>query len=78
MKSCVMEGNKQARLHISAESEYRTMNNLTSELVCIRDILIEISFIHKTPMSLYCNNQSAIYIAQNVLDERTKYIGAVM
>jgi len=55
--------------------EYRAMTDLTRELVWIQDILIDMGFVPKTPMRLYCDNMSAIYIVQNpVFHERMKHI----
>jgi len=51
------------------------MTSTTKEIVWLRWLLadIEISFSHPTPM--YCDNQSSIQIAHNlVFHERTKYI----
>jgi len=51
------------------------MANVTCESVWIRDLLSEFGFAPECPMRLYCNNQTPIYIAENlVLDERTKHI----
>ncbi|XP_076949068.1 uncharacterized protein LOC143621587 [Bidens hawaiensis] len=59
----------------SAESEYRAMADVTSEMTWIRRLLIELGVVSKDLMRLYCDNQSAIYIAKNqVFHERTKHI----
>ena len=51
------------------------MTDLTCELAWIQDILIEMGFVTKIPMRLYCDNMSAIYIVQNyVFHERMKHI----
>ena len=51
------------------------MVDVTRELVWIQDILIDMGSVPKTPMRLYCDNRSAIYIAQNpVFHERMKHI----
>ena len=49
------------------------MTNVICELVCIRDLLNELSFTSKCSMSLYCGNQDAVHIAQNpIFHERKK------
>ena len=50
------------------------MAHTVCELMWIRSILIEIGFPYE-PMSMYCVNQTAIYIASNpVFHEKTKHI----
>jgi len=44
----------------SAESEYRAMTDFKCELVSIQDILIEMDFVSKTPIRLYCDNSQLI------------------
>lgn len=45
------------------------------ELVWTQGIMIEMRFMFKTLMRLYCANQSAIYIAPtSVFHEKTKHI----
>ncbi|XP_035548677.1 uncharacterized mitochondrial protein AtMg00810-like [Juglans regia] len=59
----------------STEAEYRAMAVTTCELVWIQQLLHDLGISHKDPMTLYCDNQSALYIAQNpVFHERTKHI----
>ena len=59
----------------SVKSEYRTMENVTCELVWIRELLTELGFAPKCPMRLYCDNEVAIHIAKNlVFYEHTKHI----
>ncbi|GAV78980.1 hypothetical protein CFOL_v3_22445, partial [Cephalotus follicularis] len=59
----------------SAEAEYRAMTNVTGELQWIHMLLAEIEFSVTRPSTLHCDNQSAMYIANNsVFHERTKHI----
>ncbi|KAF5481404.1 hypothetical protein F2P56_002056 [Juglans regia] len=47
----------------------------TCELVWLQQLLHDLSISHTVPMTLYCDNQSALYIAHNpVFHERTKHI----
>jgi len=58
-----------------AEVEYRAMAHMTCEMVWLQNLLMELGFRQPGPMSMHCDNQSAIYIAQNpVFHERTKHI----
>lgn len=59
----------------SAEAEYRSMANALCEVTWIFNMLTEIKFKIPRPIVLYCDNNSAIHIAENpVLHERTKHI----
>lgn len=59
----------------SAEAEYRSMAHATQELVWVRNLLTELQFHVRTLMTLYCDNNAAIHIANNpVFHERTKHI----
>ena len=59
----------------SAEAEYRVMAHTACEMVWLKNLLMELGFRQLGPMPMCCDNQSAIYIAQNlVFHERTKYI----
>ena len=59
----------------SAEAEYRSMAAVTSELKWLKALLVSLGVTHLPAMRLYCDSQSAIYIAQNpVFHERTKHI----
>ena len=59
----------------SAESEYRAMADVTSEMIWVRRLLKELGVVSNDLMRLYCDNQSAIHIAKNqVFHERTKHI----
>nr|XP_017228664.1 PREDICTED: uncharacterized mitochondrial protein AtMg00810-like [Daucus carota subsp. sativus] len=59
----------------SAEAEYRSMANAICEVTWIYNFLTELKFKIPRPIVLYCDNNSAIHIAENpVLHERTKHI----
>lgn len=59
----------------SAEAEYRAMSATLKELKWLKGLLQSFSIPHPTPMKLYCDSKSAIYIAGNpVFHERTKHI----
>ena len=60
---------------LSAEAEYRTITHTSSTFMWMRHLLEELCFEVKLLMSMYCDNQAAIYIASNpVFHERTKHI----
>ena len=62
----------------SAKAEYRVMAHTTCEMVCLKILLMEYGFRQPGPMPMHCDNQSAIYIAQNhVSHERTKHVEIV-
>ncbi|XP_021740132.1 uncharacterized protein LOC110706521 [Chenopodium quinoa] len=59
----------------SSEAEYRCMNATTCELKWLKRLLGDLGVRHENEMHLYCDSQSALYIAQNpVFHERTKHI----
>ena len=59
----------------STEAEYRALANTTSELLWLRWLLKDLGVSTSFATLLYCDNQSAIYIAHNdVFHERTKHI----
>ena len=59
----------------SAESEYRAMATVTSELVWLLALLRTFDLNHTHPTSLYCDSKATLYIAANpVFHERTKHI----
>ena len=59
----------------SAEAEYRSLADTCCELTWIVSLLHELHFKRITPITLYCDNKSALHIASNpVFHERTKHI----
>lgn len=48
-----------------ADVEYRAMAYSTCEVLCLKNLLTEFSFKPKSPMSMYYDNQSAIYISKS-------------
>ncbi|GAA0169997.1 transmembrane signal receptor [Lithospermum erythrorhizon] len=59
----------------SAEAEYRSMAALTTELKWLNMLFLDPGVLHFAPMTLFCDSQSALHIAQNpVFHERTKHI----
>ncbi|CAL1358011.1 unnamed protein product [Linum trigynum] len=59
----------------STEAEYRSMSEVTSELVWLQRLVTELGLSCVLPMRLYADNTSAIRIALNpVLHDRTKHI----
>lgn len=58
----------------SAESEYRAMASAAAEVTWVR-LLEELGVSNLKPVTLNCDNQSALHIAKNpVFHERTKHI----
>jgi len=59
----------------SAEAEYKAMTHTTSEMMWLKNQSFKFGFRHLGPMPMFCDNESAIYIAQNQeFHERTKHI----
>jgi hypothetical protein len=59
----------------SAEVEYRSMATTTCELKWIKSLLLDLNILHKCPMLLNCDSQTALHIAKKlVFHHRTKYI----
>ena len=51
------------------------MAHTACEMMWMNDLLIELDFKQPVPMPMHCDNQSAIYISQNLMfHERTKHI----
>ncbi|KAI0498967.1 hypothetical protein KFK09_019866 [Dendrobium nobile] len=67
---------KQARVaRSSTESEYRALASLTADVVWLRRILTDFGIPQTQPTSIYCDNTSAIALANNpVFHARTKHI----
>ncbi|RHN52451.1 putative RNA-directed DNA polymerase [Medicago truncatula] len=59
----------------SAEAEYRSLATLSSELQWLKYLLSDLGIDHPQPITIYCDSQAAIHIAENpVFHERTKHI----
>ena len=59
----------------TAEAEYRAMSQGLSELLWTRNLLEELKILKISCMNVWCNNKSAINIANNsVQHDRTKYV----
>ena len=59
----------------SAEAEYKAMAMVTKEIVWLTHILQDMFVEVPRPITLHCDNKSAIHIATNpVFHERTKHI----
>lgn len=58
----------------SAESEYRAMATITSEVVWLISLLKTFGFDHKQPTFLYCDSNATLYIAVNpIYHGKTKH-----
>jgi hypothetical protein len=59
----------------TAEAEYRAMSLIVSEILWVRSLLSELNVLRKGPLKLWCDNKSAINIANNpVQHDRTKHV----
>lgn len=59
----------------SSEAEYRALASAASEVTWMIRLLEELGVTNLTPVTLHCDNQSALHIARNpVFHERTKHI----
>ncbi|WVZ54600.1 hypothetical protein U9M48_005372, partial [Paspalum notatum var. saurae] len=59
----------------SAEAEYRAMSLAVSEMMWVKNLLSELYVLRKGPLKLWCDNKSAINIANNpVQHDRTKHV----
>ncbi|CAI0405618.1 unnamed protein product [Linum tenue] len=59
----------------SSEAEYRALAHLVCEIQWLKGLLAELSVQVQLPIAVFCDNKSAIHIAENpVFHERTKHI----
>ncbi|KAL8110513.1 hypothetical protein AgCh_026291 [Apium graveolens] len=59
----------------SSEAEYRALASASAEITWMVRLLEELDVSNLTPVTLHCDNQSALHIARNpVFHERTKHI----
>lgn len=59
----------------SAEAEFRGMAQGLCELLWIERVLSDLGIGHEKTMNMYCDNKTAIEIAQNpVQHDRTKHV----
>ncbi|KAH9672540.1 protein kinase domain-containing protein [Citrus sinensis] len=59
----------------TVEAEYRSLADLSCELQWLKALFADLGHLQHDPMTVYCDNQSALYIAENpVYHERTKHI----
>ncbi|KAK6124927.1 hypothetical protein DH2020_041338 [Rehmannia glutinosa] len=59
----------------STEAEYRALASVTTEVVWIKSLFVELGFTLKSPTVIWCDNESAISLASNpVFHAKTKHI----
>lgn len=59
----------------SAESEYRSMDQSTCEILWTHHLVVEVGLKSVSPTKLWCDNQAIFYIASNLMyHERIKHI----
>ena len=59
----------------TAEAEYRAMSLGVSEMLWVRNLLSELNVLRKGPLRVWCDNKSAINIANNLVQhDRTKHV----
>lgn len=59
----------------SAEAEYRAMAAVAAEVTWLVNLLEDMDLINLKPITLHCDNQSALYIAKNpIFHDKTKHI----
>jgi hypothetical protein len=63
----------------SAESEFIALTNAAQEVLWLRELLAELGFEQKCPTKIFEDNQAAIAIANNPIQQgRTKHLGRRM
>lgn len=60
--------------HSSCESEYHTIANTTVELIWITHLLHDLNTFPSNCPILLCDNLSAIFLSQNLVDRGAKHI----
>ena len=59
----------------TAEAEYRALSQGLSEMLWVKYLLSELKLLRKGPLRVWCDNKSAISIANNpVQHDRTKHV----
>uniref|UniRef100_A0A803QFR2 Reverse transcriptase Ty1/copia-type domain-containing protein n=1 Tax=Cannabis sativa TaxID=3483 RepID=A0A803QFR2_CANSA len=59
----------------SAEAKYRSLANITCEIIWLHNILTDFSISSSQPTTIHCDNQAAIHISKNaVFHEGTKHV----
>ena len=59
----------------TAEAEYRALSQGLCEMLWVKYLLSELKLLRKGPLKVWCDNQSAIAIANNpVQHDRTKHV----
>jgi hypothetical protein len=59
----------------TTESEYRALSKGVCEMLWVKHLLSELKLLRKGPLRAWCDNQSAISIANNpVQHDRTKHV----
>ncbi|PKU66764.1 Retrovirus-related Pol polyprotein from transposon TNT 1-94 [Dendrobium catenatum] len=59
----------------STEYEYRALAAATADTIWLKRLLADFNILHNTPIAVYCDNTSAIALANNpVFHARTKHI----
>ena len=58
----------------TAEAEYRAMSQGLSEMLWVRNLLSELKVLRQGSLKVWCDNMSAINIANPVQHDRTKHV----
>lgn len=59
----------------SSEAEYRVMDGASYEVTWLVTLLEELGVSNLKPITLHCDNQTALHIVKNpIFHERTKHI----